>query len=38
MAGNAPVPGWYLADATYDKTPADPSVICGNGAMVDPNW
>ena len=38
MASNTPVPGWYAADATYDKTPMDPSVICGNGANVDPNW
>jgi uncharacterized protein YjbI with pentapeptide repeats len=38
MAGNQPVPGWYLADATYDKAPSDQSVICKNNATVDPNW
>ncbi|MDN5938870.1 MAG: pentapeptide repeat-containing protein [Salinisphaera sp.] len=37
MAGNQPVPGWYLADATYDKA-SDPTVICKNNATVDPNW
>lgn len=37
MASNA-VPGWYLADATYDKAPGDTSVICRNNATVDPKW
>jgi uncharacterized protein YjbI with pentapeptide repeats len=38
MATNQPVPGWYVADATYDKAPSDQSVICKNNATVDPNW
>ncbi|WHZ23878.1 MAG: hypothetical protein OJF47_002990 [Nitrospira sp.] len=38
MAGNTPVPGWYDADATYDKAPSDHSMICNNDATVDPNW
>lgn len=38
MAGNQPVPGWYLADATYDKAPSDQRVICKNNATVDPKW
>ena len=42
MASNTPVPGWYVADATYDKaTPINSAVsgaICRNNAMVDPNW
>lgn len=37
MANNQPVPGWHLADATYDKA-SDQSVICKNNATVDPNW
>jgi len=37
MAGNTPVPGWYDADATYDKA-SEQSVICKNNATVDPNW
>ncbi|MDI3467216.1 MAG: hypothetical protein OJF50_006037 [Nitrospira sp.] len=38
MADNQPVPGWYLADATYDKAPSDQRVICKNNAAVDPKW
>jgi len=38
MASNQPVPGWYFADATYDKAPSDQSVICKNDATVDPKW
>ncbi|MDC8448859.1 MAG: pentapeptide repeat-containing protein [Nitrospira sp.] len=37
MAGNT-VPGWYFADATYDKAPSDQGAICKNNATVDPNW
>ena len=38
MATNTPVPGWYAADASYDKAPINPSVICANSGMVDQNW
>lgn len=37
MAANA-VPGWYLADSTYDPAPSDTSLICRNNASVDPKW
>ena len=37
MAANA-LPGWYLADSSYDAAPSDTSVVCNNGGTVDPNW
>jgi uncharacterized protein YjbI with pentapeptide repeats len=38
MSANAPVPGWYANDATYDSAPADTGAICKNNATLDPNW
>ena len=35
LASNTPVPGWYLADATYDKA-ATPAGVCAAGP--DPGW
>jgi len=41
---SAPVPGWYLGDATYDNAPCPPlpltpvEIDCGNGTSIDPNW
>lgn len=38
LQANLPVPGWYLADATYEKA-ADPSRICGGkGPIPDSGW
>lgn len=37
LAANLPVPGWYLADATYEKASSSRPGTC-NGRPVDPNW
>lgn len=37
LSSNAPVPGWYGMDSTYE--PANPAgESCGNGTPPDPGW